>query len=82
MDCLGLSSFLGTFWGQEGSRVIEAVIGFLIFLIVLCLFVALVLWAVKAFFPAIFEPAKYVVGALALIAILVRLAPLLGAVFP
>lgn len=61
---------------------IDAVIGFLIFLIVLCLFVALILWAIRSFFPAIFEPAKYVVGALALIAILVRLAPLLGAVFP
>ena len=61
---------------------VEAVVGFLIFLIVLCLLVALVLWAVKAFFPAIFEPAKYVLGALALIAILVKLAPLLGGVFP
>lgn len=61
---------------------IGAVIGFLIFLIVLCLFVALILWAVRAFFPAIFEPAKYVVGALALIAILIRLAPLLSAAFP
>lgn len=60
----------------------DAVIGFLIFLIVLCLFVALILWAVQRFFPDIFVPAKYVVGALALIAILVKLAPLLGAVFP
>lgn len=59
-----------------------AVIDFLIFLIVLCLFVALVLWSVRAFFPAIFEPAKYVVGALALIAILVRLRPLLAGLFP
>lgn len=58
------------------------VIDFLIFLIVLCLMVALVLWAVRSFFAAIFEPAKYLVGALALIAILLKLRPLLGAVLP
>lgn len=59
-----------------------SVLDFLIFLIVLVLFVALVLWAVRAFFAAIYEPARYVVGALALIAILIRLRPILGALFP
>ena len=59
-----------------------SVLDFLIFLIVMVLFVALVLWAVRAFFAAIYEPARYVVGALALIAILIRLRPILGALFP
>ena len=59
----------------------DAVIGFLIFLIVLVLIVALVLWAVRRFFPDIYEPARYVVGALALIAILYRLRPLAGYLF-
>lgn len=60
----------------------DAVIGFLIFLIVLCLVVALILWAVRSFFPTVFEPAKYIVGGLALIAILYRLRPLAGYLFP
>lgn len=60
----------------------DAVIGFLIFLIVLCLVVALILWAVNRFFPDIYVPAKYVVGGLALIAILYRLRPLAGYLFP
>lgn len=50
---------------------------FLIFLIVLCLVVALILWAVQRFFPDIFVPAKYIVGALALIALLYKLKPLI-----
>lgn len=60
----------------------DVAIEFLIFLIVLCLLVALVLWAVQRFFPSIYEPAKYVIGALALIAILYRLKPLAGFLFP
>lgn len=60
----------------------DAAIDFLIFLVVLCLAVALVLWAVQRFFPAIFEPAKYVFGGLALIAVLYRLRPLAGYLFP
>lgn len=68
--------------GQIGDSVADAVIEFLIFLIVLCLLVALVLWAVARFFPTIAEPAKYVVGALTLIAILYRLRPLAGYLFP
>lgn len=61
---------------------VDAVIGFLVFLIVLCVLVALILWATRSFFPAVFEPAKYVLGALALIAILMRLRPLAGYLFP
>jgi hypothetical protein len=62
--------------------VADAVIGFLVFLIVLVLFVALILWCVNQFFPDVFVPAKYIVGALALIAILIRLRPLAGYLFP
>jgi hypothetical protein len=50
---------------------LAALVSFLIMLIVICLIVAVVLWAVKYLFPAIYEPARYVVGAIALIAILI-----------
>ena len=56
-------------------------IDFLIFLIVLVLLVAVVMWAVQHFLPAIHEPATYVVGTVALIVILYRLRPLLVGVF-
>lgn len=51
-------------------------IHFLIVLIVICLVAAILLWAVRRFFPDIYEPARYVVGAVALIAILIKLIPL------
>lgn len=51
-------------------------INFLIVLIVICLVAAILLWAVRRFFPDIYEPARYVVGAVALIAILIKLIPL------
>ena len=57
------------------------VLDFLIFLILICLFAAVVLWAVRRFFPDIFEPAKYGVGALCLIAILYKMRPLLSGLF-
>lgn len=54
------------------------VLDLLIFLIVVCLFVAVILWAVSRFFSAIFEPAKYILGACALIAILYKLKPIIA----
>ena len=53
----------------------------LIFLIVLVLFVAVILWAVKHFFPAIYEVARYIIGGLALIAVLVKLKPFILRLF-
>lgn len=51
-------------------------VNFLIALIIICLVAALILWAVRRFFPDIYEPARYVVGAVALIVILVKVLPL------
>ncbi len=53
----------------------------LIFLIVLVLFVAVILWAVARFFPAIYEVARYIIGGLALIAVLVKLKPFILRLF-
>jgi hypothetical protein len=53
--------------------VLEALIGFLITVIVICVIAAIVLWAVGKFFPEVATPARYIVGAVALIAILYAL---------
>jgi hypothetical protein len=55
------------------------VIDFIVFLIVVCLIAAVILWAVSKFFPDVYPPARYVVGAFALIAILVKLKPIIAA---
>lgn len=52
----------------------------LVFLIGLVLVVLLVLWAVRKLFPDIYEPARYIVGGLALIAVLVKLKPFILAI--
>lgn len=51
----------------------------LIFLILLAVVALLILWAVKALFPAVYEPARYVVGGLALLALLIKLKPFIVA---
>lgn len=50
----------------------------LITLIIICAVAWLLLWAVQRFLPEVYQPARIVVGVIALIAILIRLAPLLG----
>lgn len=55
------------------------VIDFIVFLVVVCLIAAVVLWAVRKFFPDIYPVARYVVGAFALIAILIKLKPIIAA---
>jgi hypothetical protein len=52
---------------------------FLIFLIGAVLVAMLILWCVKRFFPDVYSPARYIVGALVLIALLVKLKPLIMA---
>ena len=47
----------------------------LIFLIVVCLMASLVLWAISRWFPDVYQPARYIIGGLVLIAILVKLKP-------
>ena len=51
----------------------EALIGFVIYLVVICVVAGIVLWAVARFFPEVYPPARMIVGAVALIAILVLL---------
>lgn len=52
---------------------LEALVSFLIFVIVVCVIAAIVLWAVARFFPEVYPPARLIVGAVALIAILYSL---------
>lgn len=51
----------------------EALVSFLIFLIVVIVIAAIVLWAVGRFFPEVYPPARLIVGACALIAVLYAL---------
>jgi hypothetical protein len=60
----------------------DLLIDFFIFLILVCLVAAVVLWAVRRFFSDIYEPARYVVGAVALVVILYALRPLVSAILP
>ena len=53
--------------------VLEALVSFLILLVVVCVVAGLVLWAVGRFFPEVATPARYIVGAIALIVILYAL---------
>ncbi len=59
---------------------LEALLSFFIFVIIVCVVAAIILWAVHRFFPDISTPARYVVGAIALIAILYALLPLVRSV--
>jgi hypothetical protein len=61
-------------WGGRIHRsMLEALISFLIFLILVVAVAALILWAVGYFLPEMERPARYVVGAIALIALLIAL---------
>jgi hypothetical protein len=55
-------------------------VSFLIFVVVVCVIAAIVLWAVGKFFPEVGTPARYIVGAVALIAILYALLKLIPAI--
>ena len=51
----------------------EALLEFLIFVIIVCVIAGVVLWAVGRFFAEVYPPARLIVGAVALIAILYAL---------
>lgn len=53
-------------------------LGLLIFIIIVAVIAAVVLWCVRYFTPTFYEPAKFIVGAIALIFILVKVAAYLG----
>jgi Co/Zn/Cd efflux system component len=50
--------------------VVEALVTFVILIIVVCIVAAIVLWAVQRFFPEVYPPARLIVGGVALIVIL------------
>lgn len=52
---------------------LEALLGFLIFLIVVVVIAAIILWAVGRFMPEAYQPARLIVGAVAIIALLYAL---------
>lgn len=52
---------------------LETLLGFLIFVIVVIVVGAIVLWAVRRFMPEAYPPARLIVGAVAIIAILYAL---------
>ncbi len=60
----------------------EALLTFLIAIIIICVIAGVCLWAVQRFFPEIYPPARLFVGAIALIAILYRLVDLIHAGIP
>ena len=52
---------------------LESLLGFLIFLICVVVVAAIILWAVGRFMPEAYQPARLIVGAVAIIAILYAL---------
>ena len=52
---------------------LESLLGFLIFLICVVVVAAIILWAVGRFIPEAYQPARLIVGAVAIIAILYAL---------
>jgi hypothetical protein len=52
---------------------LESLLGFIIFLIIVIVIAAIVLWAVQRFMPEVYAPARLIVGAVAIIAILYAL---------
>ena len=61
---------------------LEALLSFLILVIVICVIAGVVLWAVQRFFAEAYPPARLIVGAVALIAILYALLRLVRAGIP
>jgi hypothetical protein len=60
----------------------ESLLGFLIYLVLIIVVAALVLWAVRQWLPEAYTPARLIVGAVALIAVLVLLLRLFQAGAP
>ncbi len=59
-------------------ELLASLVGFLIALIVIIIVAAIVLWAVRKFFPEAYTPARYIVGGIALIVILLALLRVIG----
>lgn len=52
---------------------LEALLVFLIWIVIVCVIAGIVLWAIGRFFPEAYPPARLVVGAVAIIVILYAL---------
>lgn len=61
---------------------IEALFSFLVLAIVVCVIAGLILWAVQRFFPEIYTPTRLIVGAIAVVVILLALLRLVQRVLP
>jgi len=57
---------------------IEGLIGLLIWLVIVVVVAALILWAVRSFLPELYQPARLIVGGVVLIVILLLLLQLVG----
>lgn len=53
-------------------------VGLLVPLIIIIGVALLILWAVKTFLPEFYEPARIIVGVVVLVALILKLVPLLG----
>jgi hypothetical protein len=53
-------------------------LGLLIFIVVVVAVAALILWCVQYFLPEVYPPARIVVGVVALLAILIKVAAFFG----
>lgn len=60
----------------------EALLGFLILLVAVCVAAGVILWAVRQFMPEAFPPARLIVGGIALIVLLYGLFRLVQALGP
>ena len=57
---------------------VGGLLGLLIFVIIVVALAALILWVVQYFLPEVYPPARIVVGVVALVAILIRVAAFFG----
>lgn len=53
-------------------------VGLMVPLILIIGVALLILWAIKTFFPEFYEPGRIIVGVIVLVALIVKLVPLLG----
>ena len=56
----------------------SGLVGLLVPLIIILGVAFLILWAIKQFFPEFYEPGRIIVGVVVLVAIIMKLVPLLG----
>jgi hypothetical protein len=57
---------------------IGGLLGLLIFIVIVVAIAACILWAIQYFLPEVYPPARIIVGVIALIAILIRVAAFFG----